>query len=1357
MEGIEQHVLQTHFGAFLKMHRDQWSVRQREVLFYLPGWTQANYSRLESGVIAPSFDQLLPIYRALLQAGVHWNAADRRQFFTLARTRLEGKKNRPDYHPDSEWEELRYQVADLDFFPDEPAGSTTPWTPPRPLLAETRHLVGREDWHAALIGAVQSSAPKKLLVLQGPVGIGKSSELHRLIQHFIHAADPAYHIIWVPLLPPERGAGPESSLDIVLGNILAERGSPALAPEQASWEQRQRLALTLLGQSDRPVMILVDNAESALTEGGILAACWEEFLVHFLRYQHKATLILATKEWPGWSGRDRAFVYETNVPPLDTATSILLLQQQGLEAVSVEQLQEVSTRVGGIPLYLEWVASLVQNPHQLSQWQSFDVVGEQDGRVETGGKEEEEIARRLTHLLAEPTLLRGHLANKLRPLLERLVDRRLSAEARSLLQHLAVCNVPLGKTALQTLCEHPGPINELRNASLLVAYAHRVQVLPIVASVVVQRLTAERVGELEERVIRALKRWKDEGSINDNEAGSLVTELVRLLIKHYRLLNAARLLLSYHPLISNSGQATRLARFNQEVMNAFDWRASPGSECGGLLLHYTLAPFLGKSIDVKEQVTAYRHILDSASAGRVKLRPSIEAYIIGSLVESAINDLCFEEAHALFEVFSTRLESLHSTNEVISAYLLEQRAWVLGVWSDYVEEHGEKLLTQTLRKQAISLYRQSMLSLRAHETLSSLQVHHLKTQLSSCSNDLAYYLARDGKFEEGLQIIEQGIELKEQGYLGFGTLASAYGEKSEILMELGQYQEALFFDEKALAEAQRLANMGHPPSQDEVWMYLANRGRLYLRLGRIDEAEQLLREALPRIHTRRSIYRMFARDALDEIEQWRKTNAPYYQFDWRWVERYRRLCAYDTYWWWAQAGPFNDEEQRQWDQLAAQELNKTTKEALGVLIATSRERELQTALDTQREPHLCYPALNIKEVHIRLADLLQLDSEINQYEPNAIVRRLYHDAIDEEVLSLRLIESTYQGNNTRFWELMRGLIPEPTREEMEYALSHLAIMLKRGQMHAETMEVSEGLLQFVREQFLLSFDLSARELKPQQAQNNAVPPSSQRKQKISPQAAKRFLETLLNEYGYENWQVSIDPNAQGPRIEQGLRQIFLTDSPESVDTIRYYVSHELAGHVSRCIAGERSKLGLLGIHTKNSLETEEGLAVYYDRQGEMQRGQIYNDMATWLEALVVGLASGTLAPPQTFLALYKFLEDCYLLYQLLRRPSANKGKARKRASKYALSMCLRAFLGVPNLEQAGVCMTKDVLYLRGLWKIERAVAQDETVLDRLAAGVVALEQIPDLQELGIGVFPQPLRKLASDPDLDTYIVSFEAE
>jgi hypothetical protein len=56
--------------------------------------------------------------------------------------------------------------------------------------------------------------------------------------------------------------------------------------------------------------------------------------------------------------------------------------------------------------------------------------------------------------------------------------------------------------------------------------------------------------------------------------------------------------------------------------------------------------------------------------------------------------------------------------------------------------------------------------------------------------------------------------------------------------------------------------------------------------------------------------------------------------------------------------------------------------------------------------------------------------------------------------------------------------------------------------------------------------------------------------------------------------------------------------------------------------------------------------------------------------------------------------------------------------------------------------------------IERAVAEDKTVLDRLAVGKVALDLLPDLQELGIVSALQPLRKLAYDPDLDAHILSF---
>jgi hypothetical protein len=77
----------------------------------------------------------------------------------------------------------------------------------------------------------------------------------------------------------------------------------------------------------------------------------------------------------------------------------------------------------------------------------------------------------------------------------------------------------------------------------------------------------------------------------------------------------------------------------------------------------------------------------------------------------------------------------------------------------------------------------------------------------------------------------------------------------------------------------------------------------------------------------------------------------------------------------------------------------------------------------------------------------------------------------------------------------------------------------------------------------------------------------------------------------------------------------------------------------------------------------------------------------------------------------------------------------------------------------GICFTKDVVYLRGHLQIERAVAEDPAVLDRLAVGKVALDLLPDLQELGI-VAPEhvsTLRKRAYDPELDNYILAFERE
>lgn len=218
---------------------------------------------------------------------------------------------------------------------------------------------------------------------------------------------------------------------------------------------------------------------------------------------------------------------------------------------------------------------------------------------------------------------------------------------------------------------------------------------------------------------------------------------------------------------------------------------------------------------------------------------------------------------------------------------------------------------------------------------------------------------------------------------------------------------------------------------------------------------------------------MLAEDAWREIQEWRQTSSSsHYQIDWRWVDQYRDLAAFDSFWWLAAAGPFTEEDQRQWDLAYAPDLDESTKEQLGRLIAQSRQRELDRAIAEQRQPRFHYPALAIDEVRTHINGLLQLDREIQAQESHLLVRRIYHDTIDEELDFLRLIEATYEGNNEQFWLYNVRTIPPPTEEEMSYALSRVRQMLLQGLRFPETTAVSKQLATLMREQLQLPLDLS---------------------------------------------------------------------------------------------------------------------------------------------------------------------------------------------------------------------------------------------------------------------------------------------
>lgn len=1338
------------FGTFLKLVRTTKRIRQGTIAALLAanGWTPTTYTRLENSGIAPRFADLLPLYRAFVFAGVSFSLADRQQFVERARARIERKRTHRETHSDAEWAQLRYELARVDGLSDLPlAPVAQARVPHKPLLAETGHLIGRDAWREEVLACFGGPTRVKLIVMHGPAGIGKSSELNWLATYFLRQSPTMHRVILCDLHSLAHTSGPEDAFQVFAGTLLSELGSPQPPTPFPSLEEQAQRLLEQLEKARLSLVVFLDHAECLLQTSGELAPCWEHFLRCFLRGQQNMTLALASKEWPGWYHGEQQFVAHHLLPPLSREQSLLLLQQQGLDSVPVALLERVYEQVGGIPLALEWVAALVKQPLEVEDWDAF----ESDSRAGAASISEHAMTSAIERLLAEPHIFGGTLADDIAPLLQRIIaTQHLSPEARTLLEVLSVARIPLAKPALQLLCpQGPRPLKELRRASVLVSYPERIQLLPMVAAAMYRHLSAEQRKEREVALIEACQAWREAGILDNRERGVVVTELLTLLIKHHRLVEAVVLLMLDGWLSFNLGNGPLLAQYAQKRMQQFDWQSSTENRCAGMILQHRLCPYLGQPINEEQRARDYRTIYDAILTGTVVLPPNIELFVTHRLMSLAIQASRFEEAIALLKV---RCERLYKSFPIS---LLEDHAFLYGKWSDYAQEQGDIQEANKLREETITFYKECCTKLATR--IAEAPLNSTLRKLGGCLNNLGYHLNRAGRYEEALQAVEECLTWREQGYVEFGGLAASYGEKSQILMELGRFQEALLFDEKAVAEVERCAKTGHTSSQEEIWIYRVNRGRLCLRIGKVNEAERLLREAIPHISKRRRIYQMFAEDALEEIEQWRqKTTASHYQLDWRWIERYRQLITYDAFWWWVQAGPFTEEERQEWNQHYIPSPDKVLKEQLGKLISRSCWRELRTSVAEQRQPCLHYPALEVDEIRRRIAALQTLDTEISQQEPNAIVRRLYHGAIENEINFLGMIVATYEGNSELYKELNRRLGFEPTRDEMDEALGYVKRTLQQGLKSKETEEVSQQVIQFLQERFQLSFDLSSGEsVAIQEVSQEAISPSSEPQRMVTAQTAKRFFEAVLRDYGYEGWHVIVDSAARVNRVEGAARHLFLRDGSFSLDTIRHLFAHEFAGHVARSTAGERSKLGLLGIGTKNYTAIEEGLIAYQEQQAAVLYGKTVDREGIWLGTLATGLAGGIVTPPQTFLELFTFLEQFYLLRNLLEQPQQAREVAHDKAQNRALSRCLRTYRGVPDLEQAGVWYGMDVSYLRGQRAIKQAVAEDATVLDRLAVGKIGLDALADMQELGIVSTPQPLKTLAYDPALEHYILSFE--
>lgn len=494
------------------------------------------------------------------------------------------------------------------------------------------------------------------------------------------------------------------------------------------------------------------------------------------------------------------------------------------------------------------------------------------------------------------------------------------------------------------------------------------------------------------------------------------------------------------------------------------------------------------------------------------------------------------------------------------------------------------------------------------------------------------------------------------------------------------------------------------------------------------------------------------------------------QYDTAWVSDYRQAISLNVLGMLTATRFASLEERAECQRLIANRNDSEVQNALESKLAQGQEREVLLALAEQRTPDFEYPLLFLDEVQHHLHKLHSLKESIRHRETSEVVRRLYIGdqakgelgAIPYHDHYLQLLEAVARKDAEAFWWHNIVINPVPTTIEMQYALSRVKWFLEQGSRNGPTQDVSRQLLTFLKEH--LSLDASqipdTDDLKLGPTIDVSLygrPASTPAYPSVSPEAVRAFFSEILREQGCVGWEARVDYAALTTRLEPGLRYYILAGTPYPLNKVVELIVHEWLAHISPRVMGERSLLGLLGLGTGQSLTTEEGAGLFYEWEQARRQGRRFDESRIWLGTLATGLATGVLTPPQNFLSLYTFFELFFTLYRMVWRADEDLSVAQEKARYLARLRCLRTYRGVPAKGRPGICYTKDAHYARGFLQIYRAVEQDPTVLDWLASGVITLEQIPDLQSLGISPAVHSPRVLLERSDLEEYILSFESK
>jgi hypothetical protein len=357
-----------------------------------------------------------------------------------------------------------------------------------------------------------------------------------------------------------------------------------------------------------------------------------------------------------------------------------------------------------------------------------------------------------------------------------------------------------------------------------------------------------------------------------------------------------------------------------------------------------------------------------------------------------------------------------------------------------------------------------------------------------------------------------------------------------------------------------------------------------------------------------------------------------------------------------------------------------------------KQRQHQEKLFLQAEiknPELEYPRLNDHDFTSTIKDLTRLRSDIKQQETNEIVRETYFAKIDEQLLTISMLQTASIGDDQKFFQASSQIYGLPDPAIYTANIIHIKTQLeeKSSQFSEEQRIIASRLQQLITH---VPKDTPVTPLP--NLNINSQPDTSER---LSAEEIKSAFEVGLTHYKIVGWSVKIDNTNTKQLISVNQKtKVINIPSDDVLYNLSHYtanrvarlINHEIGVHIRRRQNGERSPLKLLGLGLDRYLRGEEGIAKFIEGGTD----------SIHLDHFLISLITGIDGTPRDFRSAYDILCDYYHLLTPLNE---------KEVHTYAWRLALRTFRGTTG-QATGFCFTKNIVYREGYIAILKLLAQN---------------------------------------------------